>query len=122
DIILIAVLAAVLAICALFLAGRQMLALPGSKNGAKVEITRAGETSLYPLDQDTQFTLTTKEGGTNTNVIKEGEVRVTEADCPDMICVTKGSISRTGQTIVCMPHQLVIRIISNDQEIDGVAQ
>lgn len=122
DIILIAVLAAVLAICALFLAGRQMLALPGSRNGAQVEITLEGETSLYPLEQDTQFTLTTKEGGTNTIVIKDGEVRVTEADCPDRICVTMGSISRTGQTIVCMPHQLVIRIISNDQEIDGVAQ
>lgn len=122
DIILIAVLAGVLAVIALLLAGRQILALPGSRQGAQVEITLEGRTTLYPLDRDARFTLTASSGGTNTVVIKDGEVRVTEADCPDRICVTMGAISRTGQTIVCMPHQLVIRITSDEQEIDGVAQ
>lgn len=120
DIILIAILAGVLSGFALLSAGRQMPA--EGKSAAQVEITLEGETQLYPLDQDTQFTLTTSSGGKNTVVIKDGEVRVTEADCPDRICVTMGAISRTGQTIVCMPHQLVIRIKGKDQEIDGVAQ
>ncbi len=120
DIILIAILAGVLSGFALLSAGRQMPA--EGKSAAQVEITLEGETRLYPLDQDTQFTLTTSSGGKNTVVIKDGEVRVTEADCPDRICVTMGAISRTGQTIVCMPHQLVIRIKGKDQEIDGVAQ
>jgi hypothetical protein len=42
-------------------------------------------------------------------------VFVKEANCPDQICVKWGKISKTGQTIVCLPHKVVISIIGNQE-------
>ena len=46
----------------------------------------------------------------NTVEIKGGEVKVSEASCKNQVCVKHGSISRTGETIVCLPNRLVVRI------------
>jgi hypothetical protein len=51
----------------------------------------------------------------NIMVITQSGVMIREANCPDQICVTWGNISRPGQTIVCLPHKVVIRI-TGDQE------
>lgn len=55
--------------------------------------------------------------GTNTVVVEGGEIRVSEADCPDKICVNMGSVSRSGETITCLPHKLVIEV-HNDKKND----
>lgn len=55
--------------------------------------------------------------------IAEGGVRMKEADCPDQICVSRGLIQKSGQSIVCLPHRLVIRLEQvGDQELDAVAE
>ena len=55
--------------------------------------------------------------------ITEGGVRMKEADCPDQICVSRGLIQKSGQSIVCLPHRLVIRLEQvGDQELDAVAE
>ena len=38
-----------------------------------------------------------------------------EADCPDGYCKEQGHISKNKQTIVCLPHKLVVEI-SDDSE------
>ena len=60
------------------------------------------------------------EYGYNLIQIGDEEVRVIEADCPDKIDVKQGSISRIGETIVCLPNKLVIEIkgLDKDTEID----
>ena len=46
-----------------------------------------------------------------------------EADCPDQICVSRGLIQKSGQSIVCLPHRLVIRLEQlGDQELDAVVE
>lgn len=40
-------------------------------------------------------------------------VRITSADCNDQVCVRRGKISKPGQTIVCLPHKLLIEIKSS---------
>ena len=42
--------------------------------------------------------------------IKDGTVSVTEASCKNQVCVKHGAISRSGETIVCLPNRLVVRI------------
>ena len=42
--------------------------------------------------------------------IENGKVWVTDADCADKVCERTGVISRGGQSIVCLPHGVVIRI------------
>ncbi len=46
----------------------------------------------------------------NVLVIKDGQTFVESATCPDKICVAHRKISKTGETIVCLPHKLVIEI------------
>jgi len=38
-------------------------------------------------------------------------VDVIEADCPDKICVKHTNIKNAGETIICLPHKLVIEIV-----------
>lgn len=52
----------------------------------------------------------TDEEGFNELVIFEGKAQVTEADCQDKLCVKQRSVSRTGESIVCLPHRLVITV------------
>ena len=47
---------------------------------------------------------------TNTLVIKDGMAYISHANCPDKICVAHRPISKTGETIVCLPHRLVVEI------------
>ena len=42
--------------------------------------------------------------------IESGKVWVTDADCHDKICEHTGVISRAGESIVCLPHGIVISI------------
>lgn len=44
---------------------------------------------------------------------KGERIRVSAADCQDQVCVRKGQISKAGETIVCLPHKLLIEIRSN---------
>lgn len=50
------------------------------------------------------------ENGYNIIEIKNGVVRVKEADCRDKICVNHRPIGKTGETVVCLPHKLVVEI------------
>lgn len=43
-------------------------------------------------------------------VVENGMVRVEDADCPDKICERRGAISKAGQTIVCLPNRVVVKI------------
>ena len=45
-----------------------------------------------------------------TIVLTEDGVCVTASDCPTQDCVRTGTISRPGQSIVCLPEQVVIRL------------
>ncbi len=62
------------------------------------------------LVNETHLTLEYSEGQENVIAIKDRKVSVTSADCPDQICVKQGAISEKGETIVCLPHKLVIEI------------
>lgn len=59
--------------------------------------------------------------GTNRIRIENGEIRVTEADCPDHICIGSGKLRKNGPPIVCLPHKLVIRY-RDAGGIDGTAR
>lgn len=41
----------------------------------------------------------------------DGGVAVTASDCPTQDCVHTGRISRTGQSIVCLPAQVAVQLV-----------
>lgn len=55
-----------------------------------------------------------KDGDYNLIEVKGDRIRIKEADCGDQICVRRGWIDQSGETIVCLPHKLVIEIKSSD--------
>ena len=81
--------------------------------GASVSVLINGvETACYALNEDREVVITTGENNEfeNIMVIRGGKVSVREANCPDSICVKTRSASKAGETIVCLPHKLVIEI------------
>lgn len=58
------------------------------------------------------FTVTSGDGGFNTIEVSPGSIRVSEADCPDRICVSQGALPESVLPIVCLPHGLMIELRS----------
>lgn len=93
-----------------------------SEGDAAVVTVDGVEVARYPLSRDMETELTGL-GGTNYLVIHDGMADVTEADCPDELCVHESAIRYDGETIVCLPHKLVVRIESSEKpEVDGVVK
>ena len=97
-----------------FLAAAVLFAGYRFRNRGKGEevVVYLGEEELvrFSLKEDTEYEITLKNGESNRLMIKDGKADVTEASCPDQICVHQAAISQTGETIVCMPHKLVVTI------------
>ncbi len=75
----------------------------------------------YQLSENAALDIVTGEDGENINtlVIKDGEAFMTEANCPDGICVAHKPIKNTGESIVCLPHKIVVEVQSEDN-VDGL--
>jgi len=57
----------------------------------------------------------------NLLVISEGECYMEEATCPDKLCIKQGTISKDGESIVCLPHKVVVTVSSHEtSEIDAI--
>lgn len=52
--------------------------------------------------------------------IKNHEVFMIEATCPEHLCIKQGKIKTNGAAIVCLPHHLVVEVIEgNEGKEDG---
>lgn len=49
-----------------------------------------------------------------------GSIYVESADCPDSVCVRTGRISRPGESVICVPNRVSIKI-SGVSGFDAVA-
>lgn len=80
------------------------------QSGGTVRVQINGGTVMeLPLNEDTRVTLGEGEH-TNILVIRDGTAQVVEASCPDQICVRHGAIRYEGESIVCLPHRLVVTV------------
>lgn len=48
--------------------------------------------------------------------IKQGGVRVLKSNCPKKLCVKQGFIQYANQSLVCLPHKVVITVVASQQE------
>lgn len=63
----------------------------------------------YSLEEDQVIEV--QEGDFYNRVrIEDGKAYMEEADCPDGYCEEQGKINNRTQTIVCLPHKLVVEI------------
>ena len=70
------------------------------------------------VEEPVSHTLQTERGTLTLSVERDG-VCVTDAACPDGVCVRTGKIARAGESIVCAPLGVVV-VLSGDGTVDGV--
>ena len=93
------------------LAGYVVSSFFRGETGAKAVVTVAGEVyGTYPLAQDDEIEIKIDGRAENVLQIKDGKADMIEADCPDKLCVHQKAIERTNETIVCLPHKVVVEI------------
>lgn len=86
-----------------------------SRDGVLLE-----EIDLSQVDEPYSLTLE-DESGRNVLSVERGRVRVSEADCPDQVCVKQGWVSNGAAPIVCLPHKLVVELVGTGEDLDGGA-
>lgn len=55
-------------------------------------------------------TVTIEGAVTNHIEITAGGVRFIESTCPDQVCVRSGLLTHAGQSAVCLPNRVVVRL------------
>ncbi len=91
--------------------------------GENVEVFVDGKIVYSYSLSDTVNEVINTEWGENHLVIEEGKVFILEADCPDKLCVRQKEIDKTGESIVCLPHKLVVSVTDGEErEIDAIAK
>lgn len=96
--------------------------LKGDFNSTYAQITIGGK--LYkniPLSShkgEERIEVKSKDG-INIVSIKDDKIAILEADCPDKVCMNPGYINKPGQSLVCLPHRLMIEI-KGDSEDDVI--
>ena len=93
-----------------------------SDAGTFCEVSVQGQiVARLPLFEDCVKRIDTP-GGYNIITVQDGSVSVTEADCGNQICVQTGQIYKNGQIITCLPHGLIIKVVSDqNKEVDTIA-
>ena len=67
---------------------------------------------VLSLGEDATVTVT---GSLGTNIIEvaNGRVRCLESDCSNQTCVKQSWVSGRGQTVVCLPHKLIVQVVAD---------
>ena len=109
----------------LLVIGALLFVLRGGEDpGETVRVEIGGETvDAFPLAEDTERRYETGSGGVNVVKVENGAVSVLEANCPGQACVRHRAISRAGESIICLPHRLVVSVSGEPAEngVDAVA-
>lgn len=74
-----------------------------------------------PLTEETHETVTIEDAAINRIEIEGQTVRFSESTCPDQVCVRTGTLTRAGQTAVCLPNRVIVRITGGAPAVDAIA-
>ncbi len=77
------------------------------KGAGETVVIKKGNKVVYEesINKDAAFKL---DG--NTVLIKNGKVFMKDATCKNQICVKHKEISKKGETIVCLPHKVLVEV------------
>lgn len=91
-------------------------------DGVVVIVVDGEEYGSYPLSMDAKIEIPAKLGK-NVLEIKNGQVTMIEADCPDQICVNHAAVHSPNEMIICLPNKIVVQIEGTEySEIDATVQ
>ncbi len=94
------------------------------KSGAPVAVIEQDgkEVRRVELNSITQPETLVLDGEISVTVLLEpGQVSIIHSDCPDQICVNTGVLTRPGQSAVCLPARVAVRIVGkSESSVDGM--
>ncbi len=106
---------AVLAVLALFAIALLLFFRFGLKDGRTAVISVDGRDYMtVSLDKDDEITL---ENGVKI-IVSDGKIGFTESDCPDLVCVHTGMLSKAGDVAACVPNKTVISVSGGEASVD----
>lgn len=92
-----------------------------SKEGGQVVVTVSGnEVASFSLDENRTYLIEGKDGGTNLLIIQDGKAHMESASCPDGLCINMGRIHAAGQSIICLPNEVVVSVEKSQPSADDV--
>ena len=91
----------------------------GGEQTGYVNVRVGGEkTETYYFSEDQTVKI---NEGTNVMKIEDKTVNMIDANCPDKLCVHQKPISKNNESIICLPNNVVVQIVSQDEsELDAV--
>ena len=92
--------------------------------GETVQIFQNNEIKFqFNLNEEKRFVIENQSGFIQI-FIEDKKVWVNDSSCSAKICKKMGKISKTGQTIVCVPNKIFIQIVgkNKDKYIDAITQ
>lgn len=90
--------------------------------GETVYITVDGQMyAYYPLNEDRTVEVE-RDDHLNKITIKDGQVSMAFSDCANQDCVLHHAISKTAETIVCLPNKVIVEIEGDSSGFDAIAQ
>lgn len=100
-------------------AGKAGSAFSVTVDGKQVLKASLGLDAVYPVKQE--------DGAVNLIEVKDGAVSMREANCRDGLCIRQGKTRSPAKNIVCLPHKLVVSVISDgesgqDSDLDIIVQ
>ena len=98
--------------------------LTPAEAGGQVVVQKSGmEYARLSLAKDTDYQVYVGDELQMVVVIRDGIADVTEASCPDKLCVHQSNISKNGEMIVCLPNEILVTVEGGQtNELDSIAQ
>lgn len=92
-----------------------------TKEAVAVVTVDEKEYGRFPLNKDVEERIELPDGSYNVLVIKDGKADITEASCPDGICVNHRPVNMQKETIVCLPNKVVVEIENGEKsDVDSM--
>lgn len=93
-----------------------VLQINRGEEGNRIQVILDGKIyGTYSLEKNQVIEI--EEGSFYNKIrVEDGKAYMEEANCPDSYCEEQGKISRHTQTIVCLPHKLVVEVLEADND------
>ncbi|MCR5255249.1 MAG: NusG domain II-containing protein [Acetatifactor sp.] len=90
------------------------------QTGKSVTVSVSGKDVIsFNLDEDREYMIEGKDGGQNLLIIRGGKAWIEEANCRDGLCINMGKIDSVGQSVICLPNEVVVSIGSGEVTDEG---
>ncbi len=99
-----------------YLQQQDNLMLIVKSEGKVVQTLEVDATTSASYQVENQF-------GYNLIWVRAGVVTIHESDCKNQLCVGFGGISKSGESLVCLPHRVIVELKGTKAlEVDAVSQ